>query len=142
MKKSQYVISADVIPGSVIVTYGVAGILVEGKGIDGYHVRVLWDTGATTSAVSEKIVAQLKPKFLRQHSVDTAHGGPTVLASYSNITFMLADGLAFTPQSTDAVNLEGQPIDAVIGMDIISLGTFLLERKPDGLMRFTFSVNA
>lgn len=140
MKKSQFTISTEVLPGNVIVTHGIAGILVEGEKLDGYHIRALWDTGATTSAISDKIVTLLKPEFLRQHTVDTAHGGPTVLSSYSNISFMLADGLVFTPRSTDAVDLEGQPIDAVIGMDIISMGRFLLEPKPDGGTKFTFTL--
>lgn len=140
MNKLQYTVSTEVLPGDVIVTNGVVGVLNKEGIFDGYPVRVLWDTGATTSAISEKIAALLKLKFLRQHTVDTAHGKPVELSSYSNATFMLTDGLAFTPCSTDVVNLEGQPIDAVVGMDIISLGTFLLERKPDGIIRFTFTV--
>ena len=84
MKESQFIISVEVLPGGVIVTHGIAGILIEGEEFSGYPIRALWDTGANTSAISAKIAALLKPEFLRKHSVDTAHDGPTELSSYSN----------------------------------------------------------
>ena len=89
MKKSSYTISTKVQRGEAVVTDAIVGILTEGKEVEGYHVRVLWDTGATTSAISERLAAKLELEYLRHHDVETAHGGRTSLPGYSNVSFML-----------------------------------------------------
>ena len=140
MKKSSYTVSTKVQRGEVVTTDAVVGILTEGEKIEGYHVRALWDTGATTSAISEKIAGKLALEYLRHHDVETAHGGKTSLPGYSNVSFMLFDGTVITPRVTDVVNISEQDIDAIVGMDIISCGTLLL--KPiGGGVKFTFTLS-
>lgn len=139
MKKSSYTISTKVRRGDTVVTDCIVGTLTEGVQVEGYKVRVLWDTGATTSAISERLAAKLQLEYLRHHDVETAHGGKTSLPGYSNVSFMLFERTVITPQVTDVVSITEQDIDAIIGMDIISLGTLQLKPlKSD--TRFTFSM--
>ena len=126
--------------GEAVFTDVIVGILTEGKEVEGYHVRALWDTGATTSAISERMAAKLELEYLRHHDVETAHGGRTSLPGYSNVSFILFDNTVITPHVTDVVNITEQNIDAIIGMDIISCGTLLLKPVRDGV-KFTFTVN-
>ena len=139
MKKSSYTISTKVRRGETIVTHAIVGTLVEGEMVEGYHVRVLWDTGATTSAISERVAAKLELEYLRHHDVETAHGGRTSLPGYSNVSFMFFKGTALTPSVTDVVSITEQDIDAIIGMDIISCGTLQLRPVKDGT-KFTFAL--
>lgn len=140
MKKSLFTISTEAVRGDVIITNGVVGILKEGDEFEGYRARILWDTGATNSTISEHLAAKLPLEYLRHHNVDTAHGGDVSLPGYSNVSFMLADGTAITPYVTDVSNLNSQSIDAVVGMDIISQGKFTLEPADDGGTRMTFTI--
>ena len=140
MKKSSFTISTKVQRGEAVFTDVIVGILTEGKEVEGYHVRALWDTGATTSAISERMAAKLELEYLRHHDVETAHGGRTSLPGYSNVSFILFDNTVITPHVTDVVNITEQNIDAIIGMDIISCGTLLLKPVRDGV-KFTFTVN-
>lgn len=140
MKKSLFSISTEVKRGDVIITNGLVGILKEDNEFKGYRARILWDTGATNSTISEKLAAKLPLQYLRHHNVETAHGGDVSLAGYSNVSFMLVDGTAITPYATDVSDLNGQSMDAVVGMDIISQGTFTLEPTDDGGTRMTFTL--
>jgi hypothetical protein len=125
--------------GEAVITDAIVGILTEGKEVEGYHVRVLWDTGATTSAISERLAAKLELEYLRHHDVETAHGGRTSLPGYSNVSFMLFENTVITPRVTDVVSITEQNIDAIVGMDIISCGTLLLEPVKDGV-KFSFTL--
>lgn len=105
----------------------------DGKQVDAV---ALWDTGATYSGISKRMVERL----CLTNSVDVkeqyADGKIRTHKAYMvNITF---------PNGRQAHTLasahDSEIVDFIIGMDLIKFGTFHLERLPNDKWKFSFSV--
>ena len=87
-----------------------------------YQVNAIWDTGATGSVITEKIVKELDLKPTGMSTVNTANG---LTQQYTYIVdIVLPNGIQVTDVTvTGAIGLTAH-CDVLIGMDIISLGDF------------------
>lgn len=86
----------------------------------GHQFEAVWDTGATHSAISEKVVRVLGLKPLRQERVLTVAGERWANVYLVNLYLPNRVGIIGLPV-TDAVLTDE---DVLIGMDVISLGDF------------------
>lgn len=111
----------------------------DGKDIPavGEHMKLmaLWDTGATGSVVTERVVQQcgLKPTGVQE--VHTANG--SVIRNTYMVNFVLPSNVIVPNINVTDGTLHGG-IDALIGMDIITLGDFSISGK--GKTVFSFRV--
>lgn len=95
----------------------------------------VWDTGATGTVITKKVVSELNLKPTGQKDVSTANGNMTTNTYLVNIHLpmnVVIEGVVVT---------EGllNNIDLLIGMDIIGLGDFSITNK-DGITKMTFGV--
>lgn len=103
-------------------------------------VRALWDTGATMSAVSHKVVSDLHLIPIGRQVVSTPTG--TKEADTYCIDAMLpnnvnVEGLIVIDSEIGSQNVGGEPMGMLVGMDIISRGDFAVTNR-DGKTIFTF----
>src|SRR3989344_6102728 len=95
----------------------------------------IWDTGATHSVISEKVIAEcnLKPTGIVQ-----VHGisGEKISKTYL-VNILLPNGVAFTGVKVTEGIL--RDTDVLIGMDIINMGDFALTHN-DGKTLFSFRI--
>lgn len=92
----------------------------------------IWDTGASTSAISPAVVNALGLVPTGKGLSDTAAG--TVSVDKYCINLMLPCNVGF---STLEVSCNNMKVDVLIGMDIISRGDFCVSNK-NGKTLFTF----
>jgi hypothetical protein len=85
----------------------------------------IWDTGATSSAVTKKVVSDLKLEVLNYVTVSTA-SGISVVPNYK-VTLNL-DGEIEEHVTANELILGG--FDILIGMDIIGNGDFTVSTDP------------
>ena len=97
-------------------------------------VKAIWDTGATNSVITQAVVdrCSLKPISLRQ--VSGVNGLHTAEVYIVNVR--LPNGVAFQ-QIEVTQGILGNGIDALIGMDLITRGDFVVSNK-GGVTVFTF----
>jgi len=81
----------------------------------------LWDTGATGSVVSKRIVADLALKPVGTSLVHGVHGKETVCTYFVSIV-LPNDIVIEAVRVTEAEGLDG--FDVLIGMDVIGQGDF------------------
>lgn len=95
----------------------------------------IWDTGATNSVISEKVIAEcnLKPTGIVQ--VHGISGEKTSKTYFGNI--LLPNGVSFVSVKVTEGILRNT--DVLIGMDIINMGDFALTHN-DGKILFSFRV--
>jgi predicted aspartyl protease len=101
----------------------------------GIKTSVLWDTGATHSCLSPKIVQSLGLKPVDTttvHGVNSSQVADVVIASIG-----LTNGLFLADRRFSVSNIPG--IDVLIGMDIIMLGDFAISNG-GGKTRFSFAI--
>lgn len=84
--------------------------------------RALWDTGATGTVISPKVVADLGLKSVQKSNMTHADG--TVEVDVYVINIRLPNGVGFSMVPVLCSNITGT--DVLIGMDIISQGDFAL----------------
>lgn len=84
--------------------------------------KAIWDTGATNSVISSRVVSDLKLKSTGLINVGTTGGKQLQAQYYVNIVLRNDVGVPFVPV-TEGI-LEG--IDVLIGMDIIARGDFAI----------------
>jgi hypothetical protein len=100
----------------------------------GVVTSVIWDTGATYSSLSPKIVQELGLKTIDTivvHGVNNAtKAADVVIASIT-----LSDSITFTGKRFSVIEIPGA--DVLIGMDIIMLGDFAISNG-EGKTRFSF----
>lgn len=102
----------------------------------GVKARGLWDTGTSTTVITPAIAEKLN---LRPVGGMKMNGLGGVQQSWLTIAYLrFPNGTVVGPLYMAVHDLPST--DVLIGMDIISMGTFLLERKPDGGTRFTFKL--
>lgn len=98
--------------------------------------RSIWDTGATFSMVSQRVVHDLGLKtdgyVTLHHAGGEAVGVPTYRAD-----FLLYNNVQFADVRVGLVNV--RDIDVIIGMDIINRGDFAVSNK-DGSTSFSFRI--
>ena len=109
----------------------------HGNSTSGVNVRALWDTGATESVISKRVVDAhgLKPTGTRRvnHAQGTAENVPTFLVDIELPNKLIVPNLTVT--------LGVLQVDVLIGMDIISKGDFAVTH-PSGHTKFTFKMPA
>lgn len=95
----------------------------------------LWDTGATLSAISKKVVDDLGLVPFKPGMV--YHAGGNQPTNLYKINILLPSGLGFHTRTVMEAVLKD--CDMLIGMDIISQGDFALTNR-DGRTVFSFQI--
>ncbi len=108
-----------------------------------HKVKALWDTGATLSCITPRVVQSLNLRSLIA-SVPVIHGGGKSMCDSYLVDLYLPNNVRIVgvqvTESNDQTgrNLDGQiRFDIIIGMDVITLGDFAITNK-DNLTSFTF----
>ena len=99
--------------------------------------NAMWDTGATTTIISSRIVRQLKLEPYQQ-------GGISGIGGASNTNTYLVHVLIPTGDvvtNCEVMKSDFEDYDVIIGMDIISLGDFCFT-NPDDYSVFSFRIPA
>ena len=99
-----------------------------------FHCNAIWDTGATASGISDTVARRLGLSAVNYVFIETANGKCEV-PSYI-IDIRLPGG--HTIERINATGMDLESCDALIGMDIITLGDFLVTNAPN--TRFEFRV--
>jgi hypothetical protein len=87
-----------------------------------YKFKCIWDTGATTSVITNKVVSQLKLEPVGKTLIQGVTGSDT--RNRYLVNFKLPNGFNISYVSvTECDSLTGD-FDVLIGMDIINLGDF------------------
>jgi hypothetical protein len=84
--------------------------------------NAIWDTGATTTAISQRIVDELKLPVVSRGSTNTAGGA--IPTTGHLIDIWLPNRFVVSNCVASCVNLKILGVDALIGMDVISQGDF------------------
>lgn len=95
----------------------------------------IWDTGATDSVITQKVVDELGLKPVRMVKVNHAHG--TTEAEVYLVNIGLPNHVGFANRHVTKGVLAA--VDVLIGMDIIGRGDFAVSNH-DGKTTFTFRV--
>jgi predicted aspartyl protease len=96
----------------------------------------IWDTGATSTVVTKKVVNECGLKPIGMAKVHTA-GGENVTSVYL-ISVFLPNNVVFASLKVTEGKISGD-VDILIGMDIIGAGDFAVTNK-DGQTMFSFRV--
>lgn len=100
----------------------------------GVKARGLWDTGTSTTVISPAIAYKLNLQPIGGMKMNGLGG---VQESWLTLAyFRFPNGTVAGPIRMAVHELPST--DVLIGMDIISMGRFLLEPKPDGGTKFMF----
>ena len=96
----------------------------------------IWDTGATNSVITQKVVQECDLKPIAVTKVNTAKG-----ESLSNVYLagIWLPNKVRIPQVRVTEGTIGGDVEVLIGMDIICLGDFAVTNK-DGKTNFTFRI--
>lgn len=92
----------------------------------------IWDTGASSSAISKRVVESLNLKPTGKGLCDTGAG--TVPVDKYSVNILIPPGVGFSTLDVPCLNIKG---DVLIGMDIISRGDFCITNK-NGETIFTY----
>ena len=96
--------------------------------------RGLWDTGASKSSITQRIVDDLNLIPVGNTNISTANGVVTVNTYF--VDFGLPNGVTITNVLVSCADL-GDDIDVLIGMDIIRHGDFSITNV-NGKTTFSF----
>jgi predicted aspartyl protease len=96
--------------------------------------KALWDTGATGSVVTRKVVDECGLKPIGRANVHHAKGKTTSLVYL--VSVFLPNNVCFPSLRVTEGDLAGN-IEVIIGMDIMGRGDFAISNK-DGKTTFTF----
>lgn len=97
--------------------------------------NAMWDTGATNTLISPKIIKALDLKPFGKSGISSANG------IIETNTYLIHVGIATGSVITNILALEddNEDYEVVIGMDIISQGDFAFSNK-DGHSTFSFRI--
>ncbi|MDR0971068.1 MAG: SEC-C domain-containing protein [Bacteroidales bacterium] len=98
--------------------------------------RALWDTGATNSVITKKVVEELNLPLISKTLTSTASHSELLVNVYM-INIGLPNNVMIGPIRVTEGLLSG--MDMLIGMDIISLGDFAITQK-DNKTTFSFQI--
>lgn len=85
-------------------------------------INALWDTGASSSAICSKIVSDLGLQPLRK--IDVTHADGVSRKNLYKVNISLPNKFLIKNIEVIEADLVGNNFDALIGMDIITLGDF------------------
>lgn len=97
---------------------------------------VLWDTGASSSAINASVAKKIGLKPTGQIKLRTA-GGFTIADTFF-VDLVLPNKMVMKCLNVAAANL-GAETDMLIGMDVISQGNLIIENR-GGITRFSFGL--
>lgn len=100
-----------------------------------HHFRGLWDTGATGSVISKKVITTLNLTPIDKRDISHAQGKS--VADIFMVNIALPNKVVVPMVKVAEGVLEG--FDVLIGMDIISRGDFAISQK-DGKTKFSFEM--
>lgn len=101
-------------------------------------VRALWDTGTSVTVITPRVAETLNlPKLDGKFTLNAVNNQSEAQLCVARV--ILPNNKAYGPIAVAVQNLPS--VDVLLGMDVISSGTFTIERKPDGGTRFTFVLN-
>ena len=95
----------------------------------------LWDTGASHSAISDRVVEVLRLKPIGKSTV--VHAAGQHLVDLFMINLVLPDSIAFPMITVSKLVLTGT--DILIGMDIINQGDFAITHR-NGNSKMSFAI--
>ena len=99
------------------------------------NINAVWDTGASTTCISQKVVTDLGLSEIDKKLVHTANNDR--LAGVYLVNIYLPNGVAF--DGIRVVDMEVPSTDILIGMDIINKGDFAVTHKK-GFTCMTFQI--
>ena len=108
----------------------------EGKMTAAIPVKAIWDTGSSVTVISSFVAASLGLQIVGEMRMHGMGGTEVAPICYAYLRF--PNGTAIGPVRMAIHNLPSTEV--LIGMNIITAGKFLLERKPDGGTRFSFTL--
>jgi len=98
-------------------------------------VDAIWDTGATVTCISMKVVSQLKLKPLGKQRVYTPAGEKIV--NIYRVNVVLPNNVKAQSMVVCDSDIDGLKVGALIGMDIMNHGDFAVSNY-NGITTFTF----
>lgn len=101
----------------------------------GRKYQALYDTGATNSSVSPKVVAELGLASVGAQNVGV--GGGTLTTTTHLVNIGLPNRVMFPMMRVAQIALHGG-MDALIGMDILGVGDFAVTHYNNGSTTFSF----
>jgi predicted aspartyl protease len=101
---------------------------------DAKEYKALWDTGATGSVITRKVVDECGLKPIGRANVHHAKGISSTLVYL--VSVFLPNNVCFRSLRVTEGNLAGD-VEVLIGMDIIGRGDFAISNK-DGKTAFSF----
>jgi hypothetical protein len=101
---------------------------------NGRKYQALYDTGASHSAVSPRVVSELQLTSIAARNVNV--GGGVIVATSHLVNFALPNKVMFGMMQVSQMVL-GPGIDALIGMDVLGLGDFAVTHH-NGNTTFSF----
>lgn len=99
------------------------------------NYKCLWDTGATSTAISINLAQKLK--LLPVGKINITHGGGSHLANKYLVNVHLPNGVCV--KDVVVMELPLNDFDVIIGMDIITLGDFSITNV-NGNTVFSFRI--
>lgn len=100
-------------------------------------IRAEWDTGATYSCISTKLVESLGLKPIKTVLLDTSGG--QVKSKVYKVDLILNNDIQVSVEANSSDNFESKGIQCLIGMDIITLGDFVISSY-NGETCFSFRI--
>ncbi len=87
-------------------------------------IKAEWDTGTTYSCISNELVNKLGLKPIKTVLLDTSGG--QIKSNVYTIDLVLNEDLQISIDVNSAVGIEDKGIQCLIGMDVITLGDFVI----------------
>ena len=104
------------------------------KAKKGATYKALWDTGSDFTAITKKVVDDLKLRAIREIPVNTANG--MMMSKEYVINVILPDNISKLVRATECIM--NDDTDILIGMDIITDGDFAISSDVQGNMYFAY----
>ena len=109
----------------------------QGETMKGWKARALWDTGSSITVVTPAMADKMHLLPIGDMNMNGLGGKQK---AWKSKCFLRFPNGKFCGPIVVAVH-ELPSVDVLIGMDVISTGTFTIRRKPDGGTLFTFDMN-
>ncbi|MBP9758989.1 retroviral-like aspartic protease family protein [Candidatus Dojkabacteria bacterium] len=105
---------------------------------EGTEVKAIWDTGATNSVISSKVVKMLDLKPVSKVFVNTANGKTEQYVYYVSM-FLPNKVLIPLVKVTECSDISDNEFDMLIGMDVINQGDLAISNL-NGITKFSFRI--
>lgn len=100
-------------------------------------IKALWDTGASMSAISSKTASDLNLEPITM--IDVRHADGMSRKNLYKVNITLPNNFLIKDVKVMEADLKGNDFDALIGMDIITLGDFSITNI-DQKTKFSFRI--